>query len=139
MEAVADFIPTRSEGCVTMPASVDPRLGALKANPLRIRGLRGETRSKPLAEQEESARYGRALERAIEDAGLTKQEAAFRLGYSEQSMISRWIAGQENPPMPRLFVKLGERFKQAWVLELAKQTDGVNVETVMRIAEAKLA
>jgi transcriptional regulator with XRE-family HTH domain len=106
---------------------------------LRIRGLKGETRSKPLAEQEEAARYGRALERAIEDSGLTKQEAAFRLGYTEQSMISRWIAGQENPPMPRLFVKLGERFKQAWVLQMAKQTNGVNVETVMRIAEAKLA
>lgn len=122
-----------------MASSVDPRLGALKPSPLRIRGLRGETRSKPLAEREEAERYGRALERAIEDAGLTKQEAAFRLGYSEQSMVSRWITGQENPPMPRLFVKLGEKFKQAWVLELAKQTNGVNVETVMRIAEVKSA
>jgi hypothetical protein len=52
----------------------------------------GETACKKIAAEENA----RVVARSIEHSGFTKQEVAFRLGFSDQSQISRWIQGQDN-------------------------------------------
>jgi hypothetical protein len=117
-----------------MATSVDPRLGALKANPLRIKGLRGERVRKNLAEVEANRLLGAVIDSAIKDAGLTRDEVVFRLKYSDGSALSRWIGGTERAPVA-LLLTLGQKFQQCFVLALAKQTSGINIQTVVTIGQ----
>jgi hypothetical protein len=120
-----------------MATSVDPRIGGLKANPLRIRGLRGETARKNLAELEQDKLLGRVAWRAAEAIGLTRDEICFRLK-RDASTVSRWFSGAE-PMKPGLLFTLGDRYKKSFVLELAKETAGVSVRTEITIGEERTA
>jgi hypothetical protein len=62
----------------------------------------GEALCKPLAEEFKPL-IGRAIERCILLSGMTKQEAAYEMGYTDASALSRWIAGVEQPQLHRLF------------------------------------
>jgi hypothetical protein len=58
---------------------------------------------KPLAEDWQLLQ-GKAIERAIVLACMTKQEVAYRMGYeNNQAPLSRWIGGTENPQFAKLF------------------------------------
>jgi hypothetical protein len=46
---------------------------------------------------------GAAIERALALADLTKQEASYRMGYRDQSSLSKWIAGTEPPRFDKLW------------------------------------
>jgi transcriptional regulator with XRE-family HTH domain len=47
---------------------------------------------------------GRAIEEAIKAAKLEKKDVAERMGYSDQSVVGRWIAGVETPQFAKLFL-----------------------------------
>jgi transcriptional regulator with XRE-family HTH domain len=95
--------------------------------------MRGESLRKPLADPEIARVLGQAIERAVTRAGLTKQEAAYRMGYEDQSALSRWIAGGESPQVARLWA-LGEAFQRALVLELAATCHvGVRIRTTIEL------
>lgn len=54
---------------------------------------------KPLADA-----LGGAIERALMLARITKQDAAFRMGYgTNQAPLSRWIGGTERPQFEKLW------------------------------------
>lgn len=58
---------------------------------------------KPLAE-EWQVLLGQAIECALRRARITKQDAAYRMGYgTNQAPLSRWISGAETPQFAKLF------------------------------------
>lgn len=82
-----------------MASSVADGLHTAPHKPLR---MGGEALHKRLVDPETRALVGKLIERAIEVSGLSKKEAAYRMGYDDdQSPISRWIAGLEPPVLWR--------------------------------------
>ena len=74
---------------------------------------------------------GRSVERALVIAGLTKQEAAYQLGYSDQGVISRWCSGIERPQFDKLFELPG--FEAAWIEARAETHPAMTCRTVIEI------
>jgi predicted transcriptional regulator len=70
--------------------------------PRKTLAMGGESLRKPLAEDLKRA-IGAAIARALVLADMTKQDAAHRMGYEDQSALSRWISGAETPQFARLF------------------------------------
>ena len=66
--------------------------------PRKMLAMGSESVRKPLAKD-----IGTAIERAIVLAKLTKQDVAYRMGYEDQSALSRWISGVETAQLPRLW------------------------------------
>lgn len=63
--------------------------------------------------------FGPAIERALKASGWTNDAAAREMGYGDnQTSLRRWIENSENPQFGRLW-RLGERFRQEFVMELA--------------------
>jgi hypothetical protein len=91
------------------------------AAPRKMSADAGETDRKRLAARR---RFGQVFERALVGARMTKQEAAYRLKYDDQSPISRWIAGVEPLPIARIWDELGEEFQRRFVAELARAIAG---------------
>lgn len=78
---------------------------------------------------------GQALEWALDRARITKQDAAFRMGYSDQGVIGRWISGQENMQLAKLRL-IGDDFFQEFVIALAQTCAGVEVKTQITLQKA---
>lgn len=78
-------------------------------------------------------RIGKAIERALEIAHMTKQDASDRMGYGQnQAPLSNWIAGRERPHLDKLFAIDGLR--QPLVLALSEMAGGdVEVNIKLRI------
>jgi len=95
--------------------------------------LRDDTKAdrKPLAEREWRRQIGQTIERALALAELTKQEISHAMGYSDQSAISRWIAGTERPLLDKLFAV--DRFYDAWVIACAEKNPRLEVITEIRV------
>lgn len=96
--------------------------------------MRSEGERKPLAELSETDRkryVGQSVERALVLAKVTKQEAAFGMGYEDQGVVSRWISGLERPLFDKLFALKG--FRKAWILALAEQDEQIEIETNLRL------
>ena len=68
---------------------------ALDGVPLKMLKKDGDPGLKNFQEQRRA--HGRVLERAIQIAGLTKKEATERLGIEQQSQLTAWLTGAENP------------------------------------------
>lgn len=102
--------------------------------------MRGESLRKPLADLDEARIVGRFVERALVFADITKQDAAFRLGYSDQSAVSRWVAGVETPQLAKLWT-LGRRFRTGFLLAVADacSDDGARVSHVVTVPEERSA
>jgi ribosome-binding protein aMBF1 (putative translation factor) len=99
------------------------------ASPRTIRSLRGEgprTKCSP----ELVRLIGQAIERALHNAGLTQQEAAYQMGYENHTMLARWISGVETPQLAKLW-SLGKRFQIEFVTALAETTDAFDVRRVL--------
>lgn len=97
----------------------------LAARHHKMLAMRGETLRKPLAEA-----IGQAVERGIVLAKLTKQDVAFRMGYEDQSALSRWISGAETPQFARLWAI--EELRGPLVIALAELAECV-VETIVKV------
>lgn len=89
-----------------------------------------EGHRKPVAEDLKRA-IGFAIARALELANLTKQEAAFQMGYEDQSALSRWISGVETAQFAKLFGIA--RLRGPLVIALAELSEDVVVETTISI------
>jgi hypothetical protein len=77
---------------------------------------------------------GQAIERALVLANLSKQEASYAMGYSDQSALSRWLAGTERPQLDKLFAIDGLR---QWIPVALAEVAGAEIQTtviVRRIA-----
>ena len=105
-------------------------LDQIKRKPA-VAGLRDEANAdrKALAEQCRTL-LGRAIERALVLANLTKQDASFRMGYPDQSAISRWIGGVENPQLHKL---LAIDELRPWLAVALAEVSGSEVETTVRV------
>lgn len=103
-----------------MKATVDARLQSVHPQMLRVPS---EGDRKKVAER---------VERALELAGISKQDAAFRMGYSDPATVSRWCSATERPHFDKLFTIDG--FEDAWILALAERNPRMEVVTqiVMR-------
>lgn len=80
---------------------------------------------KPLAIE-----IGQAIERAIVLANLTKQDVAYRMGYSDQSALARWISGVETAQFPKLWAI--EELRWPLVRSLAEISGKAEVEERIR-------
>lgn len=112
-----------SSNCV-MTKSLADRLDAVHPRMLRANG---EGDPQELGKQQ----IGRAIEAALDRARLTKQEAAYAMGYSDSGVMGRWINGTETPQIARLWT-LGERFRQEFVIALGEQAGGAEIETTVK-------
>jgi hypothetical protein len=107
-----------------------PLVGATP--PRKKSAVVGEGDRKRLAEVDFRRAVGGAIERAILLSGLTKQEVAGRMGYEDQSALSRWISGVENPHFAKLF-SIPE-LRAPLVLTLAGlATPDIEIETTLRL------
>lgn len=91
-------------------------LDGMKRKPV---AMRGDALHKRLVDAEAGRAFGQLLARAFEHAGWTKQAIAIELHYADQSAVSRWIAGIENPPMARLMRLAG--MERGWIVALAER------------------
>jgi len=88
-----------------------------------------EADRKPLADLRPA--IGRLVDRALVLAGVTKQDAAYRMQYADQGTVSRWCSGLERPAFDKLFTIDG--FKAAYVLAIAEQDAAIHVKTIIEI------
>jgi hypothetical protein len=110
-----------------MAVNITAQLDGIKRKSLV---MRGESLRKPLADDLKRP-IGQAIERALVLADITKQDAAFRMGYEDQSALSRWIAGAETAQFARLF-SIPE-LRGPLVIALAELSETVSVETTITI------
>jgi predicted transcriptional regulator len=95
----------------------------------------GEAVSKKLAEQQ----IGRVITRVIEHSGFTQKEIAFRLGYEDQSAVSRWVAGVDNASaLGRLWALL--ELRESIIVALAENAESraVEVRTIVTVTARKV-
>lgn len=109
-----------------MPTSIADRLAGVHPQMLRA-GIEGDR--KKVADLRPV--IGRLVERALELAELTKQDAAYRMGYRDAGTISRWCSAVERPLFDKLFTLDG--FEAAWMLALAERNPKMEVETIVKI------
>lgn len=118
-----------------MARHLTAQLDAIKRKPLAMRGeglaRRGEGDRKPLADPDLPRLIGRAIERALKLANLEKKDAAWRMGYEDQSALSRWIAGVETPQFAKLFGIL--ELRGPLVVALAELAEDVDVTTTISV------
>lgn len=101
---------------------------ALDRVPRKTLAMGSEALRKKFAESDDAMKraLGRAIERALQIAGMTKGEAAHEMGYGEnQAPISRWIAGSETPQFCRLFAV--PALRAPLVLALAELSTDIEV------------
>lgn len=110
-----------------MPTSITDRLANVHPKMLRVDS---ESDRKKVAEQLRPV-IGRLVERALDLASVTKQDAAFQMGYTDQGALSRWCSGVERPLFDKLFIVDG--FEDAWLVALAERNPQMEVETVVKI------
>ncbi len=115
-----------------MSTKVAERLAVVHPKMLAASLNRGETDRKPLAEQAWREQIGRAIDRALTLARLTKQEASYAMGYADQSALSRWIAATERPLFDKLFAV--EPLRASLVVALSELAgEAVEISTTVTI------
>lgn len=110
-----------------MGHSLRANLDALPRKSSARATLRGEGAPKFLG----NAHLGPVIERLIALAGLNKDQAADAMGYSDASTVSRWISGQENPHLTRIWAAAALR--APLVMALAERAESIEVETSIRV------
>ena len=112
------FLGNRVNG--DMAPSVDAKLDGLHPRMLRA--------PSPADPQELGAQHrrelGQAFEWALDKARITKQEAAFAMGYTDSGVIGRWISGKENIQLGRVRL-LGDDFLYEFVIAWAQTCGGI--------------
>lgn len=109
-----------------MGSTLANRLDGVHPQMLRAEG---EGDRKKVAEHRE--RVGRLVERALILTGLTKQQAAYEMGYSDSGVVSRWCSGAERPLLDRLFLVSG--FEDSWLIAQAEGNPRAEVERTIKL------
>lgn len=114
--------------------AADPKVAQPFADAPR-KMLRAELRSEAKTDRKELADLrpviGSLVDRALVLAGISKQEAAYRMHYANQGTVSRWCSGLERPAFDKLFTLAG--FKTAYVLAIAEGDSQIEVTTAITI------
>ena len=108
---------------------------------LRLPGRDVATEAKADPKELGNAHFRRVIGCAIEDAlnnsGLTKQEASHAMGYQNAASISKWISGEETPQFAKLWA-ISPAFRTALVIAMAQCCDtDVEVRTVVTLSQRK--
>ena len=99
----------------------------------RMAAMRGESVRRNPADVEDRRAQGAEIDAALKFAKLTRQEAAYAMGYADDYTINRWISGAENPNFVKLRT-LGALFRRGLLIAQAASIGvGVRVETVVTI------
>jgi vacuolar-type H+-ATPase subunit D/Vma8 len=110
------------------------QLDGVKRQSLTMKLRTGESDPQRLVEDLKRA-IGRAIEDAIKAAKLEKKDVAARMGYTDQSVVGRWIAGVETPQFAKLFLIVELRTPLLIALfALAEDAEIVTTITVRRTA-----
>lgn len=115
-----------------MGSSIRQQLDGIQRKSLTMGSESLRSDRKSVAVSEGARRLGRVLDRALQLAGITKQQAASDLGYSDQSAISRWISGVENPRFDKLITLAG--FGEGMLQALGEEFGRVTVIVERRLA-----
>lgn len=84
------------------------------------------------AEHEDNRKKVAALvARAFTLMGITKQEAAYRMGYTDAGTVSRWCSATERPLFDKLIGLDG--FEIAYVLAIAERNAAIDVTTTITV------
>lgn len=83
--------------------------------------------------QVEKEAIGYAFAKALHRAGLTRQDATYIMGYTNQRVISDWTSGKENVQPAKLRL-LGKEFWRQWVIAQAEM-EGMPVVTSITTEE----
>ena len=94
----------------------------------------GSPATPQLSGEDHGRAIGQAFEWALDRARVTKQEAAYRMGYSDSGVIGRWVSGKENLQLARTRL-IGETFFQEFLIALAQTCPGVEVKTQITLAK----
>ncbi len=94
---------------------------------LRVRRPEGEAVS-PTNGDEFLKAHGQALDWALDRARIEQKAAAFRMGYTDPGVVSRWISGKERMQLDKLRL-LGDDFFGELLVALAQTCSGVEVRT----------
>lgn len=115
-----------------MAPSLAERLDGI---PRKSVAMKGEALHKKFVDPETRALVGKVIDRAIHHSGLSKKDAAIRMGYEDdQSPISRWVSGIEPPSLAR-FVAV-PALCCGLSVALAELADGAEVRTVISLPKA---
>lgn len=101
--------------------------GPMVAPLTKLENLRLSPAKANLMNRENRPRVGAAFARAIGIVGLSVKEAAALLGI-EPAQVSRWIAGQENVQLDRVY---GTKLHGPLAIELARDAEQCVVETTV--------
>lgn len=96
-----------------------------------VSGRMAKVDLKPLENRDFRSEIGRAIERALSIAGLTKKETAAAVGV-DQAQLSRWIAGTERPQFDTLMAV--DALRWPLIQALASLDERVQVVTEIRRA-----
>lgn len=107
-----------------MAASVDERLAAVHPQMLRA-----DTHLDPqnLGRRE----IGQAFEWALDRAHVTHKDAAYRMGYSDQGVIGRWVSGMERVQLDK--VRLLDDVYPEFLVALLQACAGVEIHTSISV------
>lgn len=75
---------------------------------------------------------GQCFDWALDKARINKGAAAAAMGYSDQTILSRWIAGTERVQLDKCKL-LGDEFFREFVIALAQTCQGVSVTTQINL------
>jgi len=105
-----------------MADSLPNRLDSVHPQMLRVDG-----------EPDRKKLVGRDVERSFEILGISKQDAAYRMGYSDPGTMSRWCAGTERPHFDKL--EQIDGFDEAYMKAKAERNPRVTMRTVIEIKD----
>lgn len=112
---------------VTAPASVEQRKSLDELHPQMAKADR-----KPLADLR--PKIGQLVDRALVLAGVSKQDAAYRMQYADAGTVSRWCSGLERPAFDKLFTIDG--FEAAYVQAIAERNPRIRVQTTITLEKS---
>jgi len=110
-----------------MPTNGRAVLEAVPPQTLRVGERRGEAAAPTNGEAFLKA-HGQALDWALDRARIEQKDAAYRMGYTDPGVVSRWISGKERLQLDKLRM-LGDDFFAELLVALAQTCDGVEVRT----------
>lgn len=74
---------------------------------------------------------------ALRHAGLTQQEASYRMGYADASKLARWISGDEVASIVTRFLSVPE-LRRGFLIALAElKGTNVQIQTVVTIGHGE--
>lgn len=115
-----------------MASQLDLRLNGIKG---RAIAMKAKASVNDLDEQAKA--IGALIAAALRHAGITQQEASFRMGYADASKVARWISGADVSSFVTRFLSIPE-LRRGFIIALAElKADGVSVQTVVTVSHGE--